>query len=383
MNYREILSDLELKGNLRTIPADRLKKTLTDFSSNDYLGLAVRNDLRLEFLQSDTARDALFSSSASRLLSASQDYYFELESLLAGLYNREALLFNSGYHANSGIIPALTDSKTLILADRLVHASIIDGIKLAGCDFSRFRHNDIGHLEKLIKRSGRDGGENIIVIVESIYSMDGDSSPVEELISLKSRYPQLILYIDEAHAFGVAGPQGLGLAMASSQPEAFDIIIGTLGKAAASTGAFAILSNRLKSICINKARSFIFSTALPPINAAWSTFIIKQMLSMDVEREHLSTLASQLDTGLKSLTAGNPSESTPSHIRPFIIGDATRALEISNRLANRGLKVLPIRTPTVPPGTERLRISLSAAMSSADIDSLTEALHDEVSTDKK
>lgn len=364
--YSKILTDLERNGNLRSIPVDRTVEPMIDFSSNDYLGLAAREDLRREFLSSPAAADALFSSSASRLLAASQQYYTELEDLLANLYARESLLFNSGYHANSGLIPALALPDSLILADRLVHASIIDGIMLAKCDFARFRHNDINHLENLISRSGRPNGEGIIVIVESIYSMDGDSAPIEELIALKARYTDIILYIDEAHAFGVAGPRGLGLVMASSRPEAFDVVIGTLGKAAASMGAFAAISSEIKSLAVNKARSFIFSTALPPVNVAWSSFIIRNMLSMDAERQHLKqlaeTLASRLDSGMCS------------HIIPFIVGDAEKAVKLSRHLETKGLKVLPIRTPTVPAGTERLRISLSASMSVDDIHKLANEL---------
>lgn len=370
MNPREILSKLDAAGNLRTIPADRLGSPLIDFSANDYLGIATRTDLRERFLDSEAGRKALFTSSASRLLAASQDYYSELEELLAGAYGREALLFNSGYHANTGLIPALCDSKTLILADRLVHASIIDGIMLSKCEFSRFRHNDTAHLVQLIERSGRNGA-NTLVIVESIYSMDGDAAPLEELTALKQRYPGLMLYVDEAHSFGTSGPRGLGLVAASPESGAVDVVIGTLGKAAASMGSFAIMDADLKSVAVNKARSFIFSTALPPVNAAWSTFIIKEMLTMDSERSKLAALSQQLALGLTRLT-GKPH--TPSHIQPFITGDARRAVALSHALAEKGLKVLPIRTPTVPPGTERLRMSLSASMSEADIDRLISTL---------
>lgn len=370
MRPGEILSRLEESGNLRHIPADRMGSGLLDFSANDYLGIAAREDLRDRFMETAAARTALFTSSASRLLAASQDYYNELENVLAEAYGREVLMFNSGYHANSGLIPALTDPKTLILADRLVHASIIDGIMLSKCEFSRFRHNDITHLQQLIERSGRRG-ENTLVIVESVYSMDGDRAPMEELAALKRQYPGLMLYVDEAHAFGVEGPCGLGLTAGCTHPEAVDVIIGTLGKAAASMGAYAAMSPELKAVAVNRARSFIFSTALPPINAAWSTFIISEMAGMDAERAHLTRLSTLLADGLTALT-GTPH--TPSHIQPLITGDARKAVELSQKLAEEGLKVLPIRTPTVPPGTERLRMSLSAAMTAEDIDRLLDTL---------
>lgn len=370
MNVRDILTGLESSGNLRHIPCDRSATDILDFSTNDYMGLAGRHDLRREFLESPAASDALFTSSASRLLAATQRYYDELETTLSRLYGRPALMFNSGYHANSGLIPAITDRNTLILADRLVHASIIDGIMLSKCEWTRFRHNDITHLRHLIE-SRRPDGNNILVIVESIYSMDGDLAPVEDLIAIKKDYPELTLYIDEAHALGVAGNQGLGLAASSSTPQAWDIIVGTLGKAAASMGAYAVMSESLRSLAINRCRSFIFSTAIPPFNAAWSTFMLHKLTAMDAERRHLARLSGLLADGLTQIT-GTPH--IPSHIQPLIIGDAKKAVQLSQSLENEGLKVLPIRTPTVPPGTERLRMSLSASMTPADVERLVRAI---------
>lgn len=370
MNVNDILTGLEATGNLRHLPGDRMSSDILDFSTNDYMGLADRHDLRHEFLQSQSASDALLTSSASRLLAATQKHYDELESTLARLYGRPTLMFNSGYHANSGLIPALTDKDTLIIADRLVHASIIDGIMLAKCDWTRFRHNDMEHLERLID-SKRPDGHNTLVIVESIYSMDGDSAPVEELIAIKRRHPGIILYIDEAHALGVVGKQGLGLAKSSSDPDAWDVIVGTLGKAAASMGAYAAMSGQLRVLAVNRCRSLIFSTALPPLNAAWSTFMLQQLTTMDAAREHLAELSRQLADGLTAITG---SAHSPSHIQPLIVGDARRAVDLSLKLENEGIKVLPIRTPTVPPGTERLRMSLSASMTPNDVERLIKAL---------
>ena len=370
MNHSELIEDIKRRGNFRTIPPDRTDSHILDFSTNDYLGLAERDDLRHEFMSGDIARDALLTSSASRLLAATQRTYCELEQTLESLYGRPALMFNSGYHANSGLIPALCDKDTLILADKLVHASIIDGIMLSKCSWQRFRHNDITHLERILDKE-RPDGRNTLIIIESIYSMDGDSAPVEELIALKRRHPGVMIYIDEAHALGVAGNRGLGLATSSSAPEAFDVIVGTLGKAAASMGAYAVMSSTLRDVAINRCRSFIFSTALPPINAAWSTVMLKQIVRMDAERAHLADLALHLADGLGDITGRAYS---PSHIQPVIVGDARLAVELSARLSDEGIKVLPIRTPTVPPGTERLRISLTAAMSHADIDRLLGAL---------
>ena len=370
MNYTDILGQLKETGNLRTLPMDRVGDAIVDFSTNDYLGLAEREDLRQRFMNSDYARDAMFTSSASRLLSATQSQYKNLEDTLGMLYRRPVLTFNSGYHANTGIIPAITDKDTLIIADKLVHASIIDGMMLSKAKWTRFRHNDIEHLRRTIATE-RPSGENILVIVESVYSMDGDRAPIEEIIKLKEEYPALMLYIDEAHAFGVLGPKGIGLAASSSRPEAWDIIVGTLGKALASMGAFAATSPLIRDILINRSRSFIFSTAIPPINAAWSTIMINHMTGMNMERNNLAELGEQLAAGLTEITG---TEHQPGHIQPVIVGDAKRALELSAALERDGLKVLPIRTPTVPPGTERLRISLSAAMTAGDVDRLLKSL---------
>ena len=334
------------------------------------MGLAERDDLLQRFLDSPDVRRARFTSSASRLLAAPQSHYEQLEATLAAMYGRDVIMFNSGYHANSGLIPAMTDKDTLIVADRLVHASIIDGIMLSKCEWTRFRHNDMAHLEKTIA-SRRSDGRNILVVVESVYSMDGDAAPVDDLIALKERYPGIMLYIDEAHAFGAMGRKGAGLAAGSRCPEAFDVIIGTLGKAAASTGAFAALSGDLKQLAVNRCRSLIFSTALPPVNALWSTFMIETLAGMDREREYLALLGRRLADGLTDIT-GTPH--APGHIQPVIVGSASRAVELSQQLAAEGLKVLPIRTPTVPPGTERLRISLSAVMQPAHVDRLLDAL---------
>lgn len=290
MNYSLYLESLSGSGNLRSLPRDRMADMMLDFSTNDYMGLACRADLRNRFVNSPRFKDALFTSSASRLLAATQNAYEELESLLATLYGNEALLFNSGYHANSGLIPALCDKDTLILADKLVHASIIDGIMLSKCEFSRFRHNDMAHLERLIA-SKRPDGNNLLVIVESVYSMDGDRAPIEELVELKRRYPGMLLYVDEAHALGVCGRQGLGLSMSCSAPQLVDVIVGTLGKAAASSGAFAIMSAQLKEVAVNRCRSLIFSTALPPVNVMWSTMMIRQLVAMYDERRHLGELS--------------------------------------------------------------------------------------------
>lgn len=365
--YEEILSRLEAEGNLRHIPVEN-GAPLVDFSTNDYMGLAERDDLRQEFFSDENRHCLPMSSSASRLLAARQCEHCELEQLLENLYGRPCLLFNSGYHANSGIIPALAGgADTLIIADRLSHASIIDGIVLSRARFLRFPHNDYDRLERIVTENEADY-ERLLVITESVFSMDGDRSDIERLTDIKRRHPKVTLYVDEAHAFGVDGPSGLGLVNGSPTGRDVDIIVGTFGKAAASAGAFAAVSPTVKNLLINRARSFIFSTALPPMTSAWTRFMVEKLIGMDRERQHLKCLSEKLHDAL------GIKDSQPSHIAPLIVGDAHKAVELSARLLNLGFKALPIRTPTVPPGTERLRFSVSASMCVDDIMRLKNAI---------
>ncbi len=370
--YSDILDRLHSEGNFRSIPHELpAGAEVTDLSSNDYLGLGADTGLQQSFFASASNRAIPMTSSASRLLSGRQREYEELENFLGQLYGRPCLLFNSGYHANTGMIQALADSKTLIVADKLVHASIIDGITLSKAPFTRFRHNDLGHLEKIMEKEAANH-ERVLIVVESVYSMDGDRADIDSIITIKRRYPNAMLYVDEAHAFGVEGPQGLGLCKESAEFGDVDIVVGTFGKACASAGAFCAVSPTLRDYLVNRARSFIFSTSLPPMTVAWTHFMIETFLTMDAERSQLRLLGQRLHDHLQPLSP--KTVITPSHIQPLVVGSADRAVELSRRLLEEGFKVLPIRTPTVPPGTERLRISLSAAIPIEEIDLLGHTL---------
>lgn len=378
MEINEYLQHLKDAGDYRSIPLET-KADVVDFSTNDYMGIAADGELRERFFADPAARNLPMSSSASRLLASRQIDYFNLETFLRLLYgkycggDRAALLFNSGYHANTGLVSSLAADDTYIIADRLVHASIIDGIVLSRAPFARFRHNDYSHLEQLIERH-KDEKKKILVIVESVYSMDGDSADIEQLIEIRRRYPQVMLYVDEAHAFGVRGPRGLGLVAASSVPGEVDVIVGTFGKAAGSMGAFAITSGPVREFLVNTARSFIFSTALPPMQAAWTRFALGALLSAERRRAHLQWLSEKLQ---KVLQKYSTAPIAVSHIQPLVIGDSRKVVELSHKLLNiYGLKALPIRRPTVPPGTERLRISLSASLNGREIEELDRALAD-------
>lgn len=361
----EYLKGLKESGNFRHIPSDDTPGNLVDLSCNDYLGLAADKSLKESFLSENDVFSLPFSASASRLLAGCQAPYSRLEKLLADCYGRTALLFNSGYHANTGIIGALGKLPGLyIVADKLVHASIIDGLKLSGAPFSRFRHNSFIHLHQLIEKARKQGAKHILVVVESVYSMDGDKADIEAVIKLKKNFPEIILYVDEAHAVGAEGPGGLGLVAASSQPAMVDIVVGTFGKALASAGAYAVVSAPVRDFLVNTARSLIFSTALPPLQIAWTEHVFRYMLTLDSARQKLKHLGHILSAIL------SPESSTDAHIQPLIAGSPERAVRWSQLLREDGFIVLPIRTPTVPPGTDRLRFSLSAAISPESIASL-------------
>lgn len=353
--FSEILTNLKDENRLRVIPNFDSER-FVDLSSNDYLSLAVRSEeFKEEFL--DRFGDAAFSSSASRLLSTRQHYHNALEEYLERLYSKPALLFNSGYHANVGCIGSLTLPSTLFVCDKLIHASIVDGLRIADSEFKRFPHNDVAKLRRILEASSGNY-ERVVIVVESIYSMDGDEAPLESLVEMKKEFPNVMLYVDEAHAFGVRGPRGLGIAEELGIIRDIDIIIGTLGKAAASSGAFVVCNDVLKSFLINTSRPLIFSTALPPVNVAWSILMIEKIVEMDKERLRLADINCRFSETLEEIS-GMPTGST-SQIVPFLTGNAETAMSIAATLRENGFLALPIRRPTVPPGGERIRFSLSA-----------------------
>ena len=360
--YTEILADYKAQGRLRVIPPEA-PAGIVDLSSNDYLGLAGRQDLAEEFLRETAERR--FSSVASRLLASRQSEYEALEAWLGREYGKPALLFNSGYHANTGCVSALAMPGTAIVADKLVHASIIDGIKLSGAPFRRFRHNDIGSLRRELEKASAEA-DRVLVIVESVYSMDGDIAPLREIAALKGEYPKMMLYVDEAHALGVFGERGLGVCEALGILDSVDLLVGTFGKACASMGAFASANQELKNFLLNSARSFIFSTALPPLNVAYTLFMLEKIREMRAERRHLADISRRFREGVAALT-GTPCVSE-SQIVPLMAGSNEKALAMSAALKEQGVLALPIRKPTVPAGTERIRFSLNASLSEEETD---------------
>ncbi|WP_101545682.1 8-amino-7-oxononanoate synthase [Bacteroides cutis] len=348
-------------------------KRMLNLSSNDYLGLAADRVLREEFLNTLTSDTFMPTSSSSRLLTGNFSIYEELETELARLFGTEtALIFNSGYHANTGILPAVSNAQTLILADKLVHASLIDGIRLSAAKCIRYRHNDLEQLARLLKEH-HASYIRIIIVTESIFSMDGDQTDLNALVRLKQTYDNVLLYIDEAHAFGVRGKLGLGCAEETGCIGDIDFLVGTFGKAAASSGAYIVCRLLLEKKNINRMRTLIFTTALPPLNIAWTLFMIRKMASMQKRREHLAHISQILRDALIAQGYECPSV---SHIVPMIVGSSKDTILRAEYLQRHGFYALPVRPPTVPEGTSRIRFSLTAEIKEEEMEQLRNCLNE-------
>jgi len=365
--FKQQLEKLSAQNQYRSIPdlvhqgryITRENRKMLNMSSNDYLGLASNENLRQSFLQQYADNFPSFTSSSSRLLTGNFPVYTDLEQLIAQRFQREsALLFNSGYHANLGILPVLTTTKSLILADKLVHASMIDGIRLSQCEFFRYRHNDYEHLKSLLEKNAGKFDRTFIV-TESVFSMDGDVADLNYLAQLKKQFPNTYLYVDEAHAIGVYGKNGLGIAERDNVIADIDLLVGTFGKALASMGAYVVCDQILKECLINQMRPLIFSTALPPFNVAWTHFIFEQLPQLSKERTHLDQLSAFLRQEVEHRTQIMPSQTC---IVPYILGENEATLTKAKDLQEQGYYCLPIRPPTVPKGTSRIRLSLTADM---------------------
>lgn len=373
------LQALKEKNNFRSLPplihdgrnVIVHERRMLNLSSNDYLGLANDVSLREEFLKTITPETFLPTSSSSRLLTGNFTAYQELEEQLADMFGTEsALIFNSGYHANTGILPAICDSQTLILADKLVHASLIDGIRLSSAKCIRYRHNDLQQLQRLIDENHKIY-EKIIVVTESIFSMDGDEADLTTLSRFKQEYPNLLLYVDEAHAFGTRGKIGLGCAEEQGCIHDIDFLVGTFGKATASAGAYIVCRQIIREYLINKMRTFIFTTALPPFNIQWTSWILKHLPEFQTRRVHLLHISQKLKQALVSKGYNCPSV---SHIVPMIVGASEDTICKAEELQRKGFYALPVRPPTVPEGTSRIRFSLTADITENEIDKLIEMI---------
>lgn len=372
----EELEKLRLNNQLRTIPDIESKsdgKIVVDgveylnFASNDYLGISTKTELILEFLNEYGNHLPLFSSASARLLTGSSLEYKELEKTVANIFDKEAaLIFNTGYQANLGVISSLIEKGDVIFSDKLNHASIIDGMQLSRGDFFRYKHLDYSHLEKILQTK-RGEYKRALIVSESVFSMDGDIANIKKLTELKNKY-NCLLMIDEAHAFCAYGNRLSGV----SEGNDIDIITATLGKAVGSFGAFCVSNKKIISYLVNKARSFIFSTSIPPINIAWSNWLLNNKVDyLETQKKKLEHLTKAVHASLKLRGFSTPSN---THIIPLIIGDNEKTIQVSERLRSMGYYIPAIRPPTVPEGTSRLRVSLTADSKLEDFEDVLSVL---------
>ncbi|MCP9447182.1 MAG: 8-amino-7-oxononanoate synthase [Nitrospira sp.] len=336
-------------------------------SSNDYLGLAAHPSV----IQAAVHATEQYGSGAgaSRLICGTLPPHSELESALASFKGTEAaLLFGSGYLANLGVIPALIGRNDLILADRLCHASLIDGCRLSGADFRIFRHRDADHLESLLKR--RRSHRRTLIVTDGLFSMDGDLAPLAELASLAKRY-DAILYIDDAHGTGVMGTTGRGTLEALGVEDVIPFHMGTLGKALGSSGAYVVGSNEIIDYLLNTARSFMFTTAPPPATAAAARAALTIIRQEPERRARLWENQVRMLHGLRRL--GFRLTETVSPILPVLIGDAATALAFAEQLLAHGVYAPAIRPPTVPHGTSRIRVTVTSEHTASHLEETLQA----------
>ncbi len=357
-----LLSQRKADGLLRTLrPADfrrggrihRAGREFLDFSSNDYLGLS--NHPRLKEASRKAIEEFGTGSSASRLLSGDLHLTHLLEEKTASFKGTEsALVLNSGYQANVGIISALCRAGDAVFCDKLSHASILDGAMLSKARLFRFAHNDPGHLESLLKRHG-DRFDSRLIVTETIFSMDGDRPPLRDIVEVKNKYGCRLM-VDEAHATGIFAKDGSGIVAEQGLVDEVDLIMGTFGKALGSFGAYVAGAKKMIQYLVNTCRSFIYSTALPPAVIAANLAALELIETEPFRRIELLENASYFRTEL----AGKGFEVKGcSQIVPVITGDTKTAAVLSERLSENGYWVLPIRPPTVPKGRARLRFSLT------------------------
>lgn len=352
-------------------------QTLLNFSSNDYLGLA--NDPRLKEAAIEAVKKFGAGSAAARLICGSLAPHHELEEILAQFKGVEAALsFSTGYATAIGTICALLGKDDIIILDKLVHACIVDAARLCGAKIRVFDHNDLADLEKILKWADRvqspkpqaQSRSHTLIVTESVFSMDGDTAPLREIVALKEKYGAWLM-VDEAHATGLYGKNRRGLAEECGVGDRIEIQMGTLGKTVGSAGGYICGSRKLIDFLINRARSFVFSTAPVPASAAAAAAGIRfiQSRAGNARRKQLFDRIAELNLP----TASRPPR-FPAAILPIIVGDNARAVDAATVLRQRGIFAPAIRYPTVPRGQARLRITLTAAHTRSDVAELANAL---------
>ena len=379
--YKSFCAQRVAKNQLRTLKSALLApngrilregRALINFAGNDYLGLSHHPAL----IAASRTHLELFGAGvgASRLVTGDHPAFAQLEEKIADVKRQEsALVMASGYQANFSALAALADPEvtgraTTILADRLAHHSLLQGARLSGARLMRFQHNDCGHLESLL-RARTENGEFCIVVTESVFGMDGDLADLRQISHLGKIFDALV-YVDEAHATGVFGSNGYGLC--EDIPEGIDVAMGTFGKALGGFGAYLALPEVLREFLVNRCGGLIYSTGLPPAVLGAMKAALELVPLMGAERAALLARAERLRRKLRA--AGLDCGASASQIIPVVIGGERETLELAAQLEERGLLVAAIRPPTVPAGTSRLRISLSADHSDEDVDALARVL---------
>ncbi len=367
------LESRHLLRRLRLIESESGPVVITEgrrvilMSSNDYLGLAAHPKLKAAAIAATEAFGA--GSGASRLLSGTYPPHMELEAALARFKGTEAaLVFGSGYLANLGLVPSLIGSGGLILADRLCHASLIDGCRLSGAEFRVFRHRDVAQVRTLLAR--RSSRRETLLVTDGLFSMDGDVAPLPELISLAEQYGARVL-VDDAHGTGVMGSQGRGTLEYLGVESRLPFHMGTLGKAVGSSGAYVAGPSNFIRYLLNTARSFIYTTAPPPATAAASLAGLEILRAEPERRSRLWANREYLYTGLTAL--GFRSTATVSPIIPVLIGDPAIAIRMADRLFESGIYAPAIRPPTVPRQSSRIRVTVTSEHSREQLDTVLAA----------
>ena len=337
-------------------------------ASSDYLGLASHPRLK------DAARQAIdrygCSASAARLISGNHGLYPQLEQRLARFKQTEAaLVFSTGYQANLGVISALTDSQDVVFSDELNHASIVDGCRLARAQVKVFPHNDLDALEDLLSRE--TGARRRLIVVDGLYSMDGDMAPLAEIVDLAERYSCLTM-VDDAHGTGVLGKTGRGTAEAKGVLGRIDIETGSLAKALGGFGAYVVGSRTVIEYLINRARSFIFTCAMPPAVLATVIEALTVVEQEPERRQQLWDNTRYFRAGLRE--AGFDLGQSETQIIPLMVRESDRTMRFCQELLERGVFAQGIRYPSVPPGTERIRLTVTASHTKADLDTALAAL---------
>lgn len=360
------LRTLDPRGATQVSDGDR---ELVNFSGNDYLGLSKHPEV-IDCAQKYADQYGA-GSTASRLISGTYSIHKQLEQKLADTFGWEAaLVFNSGFQANSTIISTLADRHALILADKLSHNSLLQGSLCSRATFRRFEHNSVADLQDQLARASEDDFSRIIVITESLFSMDGDRGNLEAIAGLTQSH-NAWLFVDDAHAVGVWGKNGLGLAHGI---EGIDMVLGTCGKAFGGFGAFLLCSERMKDYLVNFCPGFIYTTALPPAVIGTIEAATELIPQMDGAREQIRKNIDKMRSGIHK--AGFETGSSKSQIIPILVGGEQKTLDLADHLEEQGFLATAIRPPTVPKSSARIRITLSSEHSASQIETFVRALKD-------